>query len=136
MRLRIGRFKDKPGANLSTWDPSWSTGGKWHYVVWVEESDIEVYNDSLNTIIGYSPELHTAQVSPFAIEVPEAITKLVEALNSIRDQEGMVGVSCAGYALLDDLKQMVAKAFASGAGDADPQYLCWSSGGHRPVPLP
>lgn len=141
MKLRVGRFKDKPDADFSLSDQGWSTGGKWCYVVWAEDTEIEAYNHTLDPDAGYDPdieydpEIHLAEISPYAVDVPEAIAKMVGALNSIDEREGMQGVSYAGYALLDDLKRMVAKAFAMGSGDDDPQYVAKGSYGYHLIPL-
>ena len=126
MLLRVGRFREKPGVNLA----------RWIYVAWVESTKGELgYNAGLNdeTIkegsgeLRYNPDTMMAEVDEIRVVIPEWVEKMVEAMNCIGDREGLIGVSDAGTAILEDIKILALKTYAMGKRDNHPLVARWAS---------
>ncbi|MBI2624029.1 hypothetical protein HYW67_00860 [Candidatus Parcubacteria bacterium] len=131
----MARFRDKPGldwAEVGVCDETCSTEGAWCYFAWIDDPDREVEEVLRHEAVdegrglGYEPEVHVVEVASHAVEVPVAIVKMCEVVDSFAERVskevkgGYVGRLSARNVLeafLDDLKRMLLQAFAMDSSD-------------------
>lgn len=146
MKIQVGRYRDKGDVDWSRYDkgsgvdddsegslpPSSvnSAEGRWHYHAWVEEGPAEE-EECHHLVPGgeyvqdtvYHPDVHDVEIASEAIEIPEAIEKMVEALESLYDDLVPEHENDPRDVFVDGLKRILLQAYALGAQDSAPMYF-------------
>ncbi|MBI3305492.1 hypothetical protein HYZ80_04180 [Candidatus Parcubacteria bacterium] len=69
------------------------------------------------------PDVHDVEIASEAVEVPEAIVKMVEALESFYDELVPEHENDPRDVFVDGLKRALLQAYAMGAQDSAPMYF-------------